>query len=410
MIKLFVDSKQAGAAGSVKLRWCVSKDVLEQTKDCEVYLLIFVVADGKSTRSTRALHQAVQLNAGATYISFMYAGINRVFARVFYGTKKEAESLLDHPSVHHCSIENGGWEYTVATEEAIIARDEARLAELILTPVVLKAGEPDLSLVESTQLNQSIERHKRTLEEIRAIEKTRGISDPINVPADCFAKEWPDWLNGWVNWMGWNGRALDECNRRRRALFSFTIQPFIVLMSILIRLLAAICSTAVGFGVNYVAIVRPFKYDLREAVAWTSPPFWFPGDERRSPARIALAPFCPAFLAISLIAMRAAFGFGLQSVGWWILAAIGGVYALGIFIALVLFCGGLFVEYGRFLNPLKWIAYFLSGGSAKLSAEDLARLECTGNCEPDPSKERKTIFLWYEAFKAKVCKPMQGPG
>ena len=170
MIKLFVDSKQAGAAGSVKLRWCVSKDVLEQTKDCEVYLLIFVVADGKSTRSTRALHQAVQLNAGATYISFMYAGINRVFARVFYGTKKEAESLLDHPSVHHCSIENGGWEYTVATEEARIARDEARIAELILTPVVLKAGELDLGLVERTQLNHSIEHQK---ERSRRSERSR---------------------------------------------------------------------------------------------------------------------------------------------------------------------------------------------------------------------------------------------
>ncbi len=408
MIKLFLESTGAGAAGSTKLRWCVSKDVAEKTKGREVYLLIAVAAEGKRLNKQFALRQAVPLNAGLTHINFMYAGINRVFAKLYYGTKKEAERSLNEVWGYRCFSLNDGnadWEETSVSCETRRKELEARLAELPKP----EEGQPDPDAAEREQLANDLQRCTGRLETIKEEEEIRGVSDPIHVPTDCFAKEWPTWLNDWVNWVDWSGRPLDECNRRRRALFSFTIQPIIVFFNLLFRFIAALFLGLLGTRkVGYDAVVRPIKNSVTDVWESASAPFWFPGQTRDSPVRLVFAPFCPLFIIISMIATHQIFGFGLHAIHWWILAAIAGVAAVEIVILLGV--GGILLigTYSHILNPFKWIAYFLSGGSPTVSAEDVARLECTGDCVPDPTKDRKTIMLWYKDVKARVCKPMQG--
>ena len=408
MIKLFLESTGAGAAGSTKLRWCVSEDVAEKTRGREVYLLIAVAAEGRSLNRQRALRQAVPLNAGLTYINFMYAGINRVFAKLYYGTKKDAEYALNSVwGVEFFSLNDGktDWVETSVSCESRRALLELRLTEL---PQV-EEGQQDPHAAEREQVTHDLRRCTDRLETIKTEEDVRGISDPIHVPTDCFAKEWPTWLNDWVNWVDWSGRPLDECNRRRRALFSFTIQPIIVFFNLLFRFVAALFLGLLGTrNVGYDAVVRPVKDSVTDVWESTTGPFWLPVHSNDSPTRLALAPFCPLFFILSMIATRQIFGFGLHAMHWWILVALASIAAVEI--GLLLAVGGIVLlgAYGHIINPFRWIAYFLSGGSPTVSAEDVARLECTGDCVPDPTKDRKTIMLWYKDVKARVCKPMQG--
>jgi hypothetical protein len=55
----------------------------------------------------------------------------------------------------------------------------------------------------------------------------------VDIPAECFAPDPPEWEKRWVNFFFPGSRALDQCQFRRRRILAYTVQPIILGVMIL---------------------------------------------------------------------------------------------------------------------------------------------------------------------------------
>ncbi len=198
MLHLWVE-KQTGAEARIPLRWCVDKETVDTIKERGVtpYLLIVVVTDGKEYK-----RKLVPLDQMMEYISFRNPGINTVNAACVCNRVLEVMDINEHKEYHvrfHPSDE----------------------------------GEINFSFLEDNYLCN--------------ISVMAQASVRIDVAQEFFAPEPPRWLLRWATHY-WGTPLTDQCDFRKRIIFSFTVQPFLVFVSSCIEALALCFVEIVAFA------------------------------------------------------------------------------------------------------------------------------------------------------------------
>lgn len=107
----------------------------------------------------------------------------------------------------------------------------------------------------------------------------------ITIPKDFFAPEpetpFQKGVNNWVNWL-YKSKPIDECDYRNRAIWAFTVKPFLWISLFVLRLAALLIATPLIFLAGIFGILIGFQmrgwvfHDL--AVMWNHFLFWRPGN------------------------------------------------------------------------------------------------------------------------------------
>lgn len=67
----------------------------------------------------------------------------------------------------------------------------------------------------------------------------------VSAPSQLFAPPPPKWLKRWATWY-WMNPATDQCDFRRRLIFSVTVQPFLMMIEGVARILALFINIGIG--------------------------------------------------------------------------------------------------------------------------------------------------------------------
>jgi hypothetical protein len=100
------------------------------------------------------------------------------------------------------------------------------------------------------------------------IQRHEFSSDPVEVmvPKECFAKEPSQWEKNWVNHF-FKNKCDDQCHFRKRRIFAYTIQPFILLSIILLRLFLLLVALIVGMRTSSLKyIIHPMTYNFSDVM------------------------------------------------------------------------------------------------------------------------------------------------
>lgn len=203
--------------GSISLGWCVSPDTLKLLtekgiKDPQVVIITAPVGYDSEYKQSR---QVVPLKDLLAYVSFRVPHSNRIWAFICEENHKEARD-------RYLSKSSGTYSTTILYD------GECWSASF---------GKPEMS------------------------------AEPIDVevPRECFAPEPAKWEKVWVNHF-FSSKAVDQCNFRRRRLFAYAVQPFIMTGNIVLRTVFLLFSILVGLkAMSLQPVLHPLSYSLGEA-------------------------------------------------------------------------------------------------------------------------------------------------
>lgn len=241
-IELIVEQDKEGqVAATVPVRWKISEETIEKLakEGAEKPYLLLVVTAG----TTELDRRVIPLIDGMTYLQLHRPGINTIHATIVW--RMEGEDDVK----------------TIITKTY---DDGVYLCDLV------RSGE-------SVGLRDHFYRFYRIREE-----------DQINVevPEAMFAAEPPRWMK----WLGtrypWLRTARDQCDLRRRALFTVFSLPFVVALAIVVgvvllveKLLTVIFTGVLLFfgvrGINYSAIVQLDSTPFGVFPYCHKPSFWW---------------------------------------------------------------------------------------------------------------------------------------
>lgn len=245
---------------------------------------------------------------------------------------------------------------------------------------------------------------------------TQPHADPVDVdvPAEYFAKEPPQWEKDWVLWL-LKDKGIDQCAFRKRRFFAYLpfLQPLIFVLSLSIKLVFTLISLLFGLrGFSLKYLLHPLTYDLSDmhssqhshGICDGGSIFVRPEPERFSHelktgreiveyliVRFWSLPFMPAiFVPLSLIIYYHKFAI--------LLGGLGALFTL-IFIIILGVTGALAALVNLIAD--KFVAVTNIGGTNEI--EDLI---CTG--DPTRKPKKRSLKLRYMALKSQVCKPFAG--
>ena len=452
MIKL-VASSDEGVGARVPIRWCISKDVLEELAEKQAvrpHLFVVVTHGGREIE-----RRLIPLDGMMDYFDFHRAGDHKILATILW---HKAGDLRKLRAVVHGGRAHGQkhMEYRVLDQEG------------------------NLLLPEFYWSLNDIHHLEEEAEELT-----------ISVAAGHFANEPSRFEQWWVN-LWFHDSPRDQCSFRKRRFLAYSIQPPLALLFVVFITALRACA-ALGLlliakrGINFKAVVRPWNYNTDDV--WHKVKYYNAGtfftkthDGRDRPDWFfILAPFTPIVgilgfvcgfaanvgmeLGYSLLAL-VAMGVGIQIGLSVIFCLIGAIYLLHAILASSLaevnrsvrhFFGSRRVQ-GAFILALLttvlatvwyfvglqaalmllvrilgvvagivimgWIVWrvidaILSRSSPWNPDEVPSRLarQYRGYeallCDNRPLKvaiqalprERQTVYLRFQDFKAKVCKP-----
>jgi len=420
VIELHPDTSKINESGTIPVTWCVPADIIRDLakSGTPAFLILAVVAetpDGERLVTT----QVEPLRAGMAFVSFHRAGINRIFAQLNITGKRGAERATQD---FWRRIRHDGTDWRADESPAGIEKDIAEV-EGRQPPGSMSA---ESLAVWQSQIGESLRRLRSQLEDARAESRFRGISAPIDVPAECFGKAWPKWVMTYLGF-AWSDFGMQECDRRKRALIGIPTVWALIFVNMALRA-AYVAIAYVGLGLRGTyprVLLRPYKSDILEMFNESEFPRWLPwGDDikdepdSKSFARLLLAPLSALPLAISTLIL---WKLGWAPLPWesplvWFFASALGIYGIFAVIAAVVlvivlisgafdsgFIPGLFRKLGGWMDTL-------FEGSAEMRDEDVVRLQCDTDGAATYAAQRvkpRTIRLRFESVKAKVCRPLQ---
>lgn len=199
MLSIHIDQENCRVdGGSVPVRWCVTPDtlaLLREKKPVNPHVLLVTAgeSDNQNRRRRTEWRTLVPLEDATAYVQFRAGGPCVVTGCIVWGQK-----LRDLQNKIH-TRDRGAWE-TDLFEGGCLKED--------LLPV---------SCVDGLSYDASIPIVRERL--------TGSLA--VNVSTECFAKEPPAWLAAWVN-LNFGEKTADECEFRRRAIFAFSLQLFVL--------------------------------------------------------------------------------------------------------------------------------------------------------------------------------------
>jgi hypothetical protein len=293
-IELVVEQDPMGqVAATVPVRWAISPEMVERLAEVVANPYMLLVITSGAHELDRYL---VPLKAGMTFLQMRRPGTLTIHATIVW-QKQGGDSVK---SVVMKKDDHGLYRLDlIRTFIPGLAEVIDRLDELDEEMEAASYGSAlyEQMKAERKQLRRRVDKlHDDGTEVLglydgfHAIERTAE-SDQINieVPSEMFAKQPPSWMS----WLGdlykWPRKARDQCDLRRRAIFTAFTLPLLVPIGIVIGVLAAFCWMLVKLsaivitgvllffgkrGLDYSVIYEWDSLDLKDIWYRAKPSFW----------------------------------------------------------------------------------------------------------------------------------------
>lgn len=447
-LSLFLDQDEKGQVdSSVPVRWCISRktaEMIEAEGILDPQLLIVIEQNGQELE-----RYVVPLEDQMRYIQFRRPGMNTIHATILWQPDDEEASVKTILEKRH---DNG--QYMADTLDVqrpqvkaleakcqSLRREQLDLDESTETYATLSAQIDQVEAeVKAAQASETPEVNIRAL--FDSIKRIGGeFQLDVMVPEEMFAKEPPRWMK----WLGtkyayWNNAARDQCDLRRRALFTLFTLPFYwawrAIKAVGITIFVVFAYTVMEvfmiaqavpylvFGarnINFHAMRQPIdeygraRLNIGENL---KPSFWWTKKvedseglggykyELRHPVLLVLNP--PVLLTLAAIA------FGLYQLLSQSLFQIILTVMIAVFLAVVLIVGVLATEKAASKREARALKREQEAKERKERQQaelrkDLEQLACS-NASREVSvsalpRERRTVALRFQALKSQVCKP-----
>lgn len=177
--------------GSIPITWCIDRKWAEENYGKNCWVLIAVAPPRKSGKTAEWRGWA-RLTDMMAFITFYRPGKNRIMARVTK-SKSDIEQWMERS--------DGTWKYDVFN----FPNDW-----------------------------ESEDSSKYLRAKIWVDSRLWNYMD-VDLPAECFAKEPPEWEKTWVNFF-FKKKSVDQCEYRKRRMFAYSLQPIAVLIIALLYL------------------------------------------------------------------------------------------------------------------------------------------------------------------------------
>lgn len=404
MLKLIVGEENGTVqSATVPVRWCVDKDTIEMLKQRSVknpHVLIVVAHQNFENNHycyRETSRQIAPLEQLMDYVQFLKPGKNTIVATIVWGDSEKPHDLWKK----YLCKENGKY-----WTKLIYPYTQNRMAIFILPSDSLEEAEID-----------------------------------VEVPKELFAKEYPKWLQKWVN-LWYETKPKDQCHFRRRMIPAFTIQPLMVLLWLVSKtLLGSVIALALLLSgirkVGFKAIIHPWKRDFEDVWVFTEDSIFSRKwkDEKGGEHQIwFLLPLAPIFYVALFLIM-----YGLNVLGILkqleplkLYTNLEFLFYAGTMVIFVVVCAGMwdlitydFVQLRILLKPLIK-SLLASSEKVKVEIPEIPMIEppkpisvispdseqfllCNGNFSTnirDLPPKRRTVYLRFQDLKAKVCKPL----
>jgi hypothetical protein len=358
MLELHIDNKDV-SSGSVKVGWCVSQETLiklakQGIKDPQLILVLSPAGDAYEGK--KEIRKVVPLKDLFTYLEFRFSGPHNIWG--FIGcdlSHKEARS-------NWLEYAYDGFRRRLLNQDGSEAT--GHYAELRFDYIVEKTVSP---LV-------------------------------IDIPSEAFAQEPHPFVKEWVNHL-FMRESENQCEFRRRFLFSITVQPILFLLDLIPKTFITLFALLTGqrnFNLRY--LFNPFQHFFNGGELLEQGTI-FIGKGENTLSNWARLPLMPMIWLPLVIIGRALAAHGkLLSVLAWLGFGVAGV---ALIIAGVSLIALLSVQYEkRQEKEQPWY----------LKQEEMDLIVCSaGMNKPyslgDLPPNRRTIRMRYSVLKNAVCKP-----
>lgn len=350
--------------GSIPITWCLDKEMLDKIKakpGARVVVSVIPFKDDAALTSKENRY-VFTLKHMMGYISFRRPGKNKIYAYL----ETESDNPLDKWHGDYTSnVVNSNGDYS----KHILGYSSAT-----------SEGDP-----------------------VEVPGKYHSIPLEVDVPEEAFGKQPSGWEKNWVLWLI-KDKGTDQCAFRRRRLFAYTLQPFILLLKLFAMTVVTLIAFLLGMrGFTLKYLFQPIVYTLPVAcdlMYGEGTFFWRPEPkkwENKTPntfgetvsyvlTRGWSLPFMPLVLGlVTLVTLTHAWK---------------GVFFVVTFIVLLILLIATCVNIGAIFGWLGEKMDYIGGDN---SYEDLV---CDGN--PIRKPKNRSIKLRYLAIKSKVCKPFAG--
>lgn len=383
-LKLLVDTSQPTQNPLLKLQWCLMPEttaVLREKRIEEPCLLLAVVDNRHLER--RWIIPLYDLQA---LIPFNRPGRHTIHARIVWGANKGIQGLKnqylckDHSGRdYESNIWNGG----LNSHGEWITFDQK--------------DETNIRMISNPNVRRGV-----------------GLAlKAVEISGEFFAPEPPAWERWWVN-LWHENKSPDQCTHRKRRALAYSLQPplvgiWIIFITIIRFIIATFLLLCVARGINWKAVIHPFRYRTSNVFCNTTGSFLLHDEDENlrtlAPVRFVFMPILP----LSFFLLFLVLGTGVWTA---ILSVLAGliVLAILIFLAMAIGASGPFKSLLNNLN--KWrekrdkIKYerFLERFEREQEA-----LSCELRTELLPINElplgwRRTPRLFYQHTKAHLCK------
>ncbi len=366
-LHIFIEQSEASKLmdATVPLRWCICPDIYQRLKEKAVkkpQLLLVVVDEFRGEE-----RKLIPLENMMDYNMFQRPGKHRIFAAIVWDEEDDVKSLKK------CFLSKNGWDY------------KCSLLDYEKTQWVYKPS----NLVGAETID-------------------------AEVPKQFFAKEPPVWLEKWVNLIFFkNNPPKDQCQFRRRCIYAFTLQPFLlIIVAVVFVVFFLVPRSIVSVALFLLVGLRKINFsacidtDRSLDNIWCDVQGSFFTSDSKGNSRLYLLPFMPIILLVL---------FGMVYLPIWIFGLEIGSRKIILIVFLIILAIEFFV----------WIIYSIMKSTGKIITDvrkknegkrieslyenTFAPLVCTGtalapNIDTLPI-ERQTIHLRFWNLKRKVCKP-----
>ena len=363
--------------GTIAVSWCLDQEILKELADEKVIdpQVIICVAPVDNYHLNKEYRKVIPLKDLMTYIEFRASGKNKIWGLVSHKSVKEARVryLEKSDGEFHTNILNfDGDQYAASIRDS----DE-------------EDGKGNFK-----SLSQPIE---------------------VTVPGAVFAKEPSQWEKTWVNHL-FRDKVIDQCEFRRRRLFAYGVQPFIVFANLCLRVILTVIAAgffARDFSFRYLA--HPLGYSLLDSMELFEKGSLLikhlPEDDKAinkvpNPSYLFrsfwLVPFMPV-VWIPLLLLAATKHYTGFSVWGCALLLVAFVFLLVSFLAnhaSVLKVP--FTTAWAWMNPHSEDLWYLNQDEVEIITCNQEKKPITYNSLPN---KRKTARLRFQLLKSKVCKP-----
>lgn len=396
MLEIHVQDRNVDT-GMVPVSWCVSRELLRRLAELKIrdpHVLLVTAPSGDRYHPSKETRKLVPLTDGMAYVEFRTDGPNQVFAMpmFWFGGINGVHDYL-------FARENGSWKTSVLTTDG---RAFASRMHKEYVPGNTTSG---WGIVELPP-----ERWPDARDETDGWRAATSSLEVV-VPAGVFAKPPPAWETAWVN--HWFRHApIDECDYRKRRLWAYSVQPPVMLLNWLFRLMVTTVAALAGFKqINWQPVLRLLSTNAEDVFgSYANGNYFWPRSWGNNVvgllARCALPFFTPlSLLAISgfsaLLAGETAFTTMFLKILFGFVLGFPAI--VGIAFAIILALGGIGVL-------TKQAAERKAEHVDYLEAETVDYLSCdaqggTRRTIGNVPWRRRSVRLIFEATKAQVCRP-----